>query len=263
MARIFVVTPDKAKEVPLPSGISGDGQSSAYLDPDQFPLRLHLHRLGADEEIQIGPMDCDCVAFVWHGAAHAGGHALDAGSSVIAEKGKAVLVKGVADETEILVFASSAPVHSDSPGGHVHILPAGLVPRSENLGGGTDASGALHADSDCDTCDVWLHENRFPGSAPLSDEEQARGIHSHTEDEIIFVTSGQMRLGNKLVGPGTALAIAADTLYSFTPGPDGLSFVNFRASMPGDIRFANGPSISETQYWRDRLPRPEYLEPAG
>ena len=70
-----------------------------------------------------------------------------------------------------------------------------------------------------------------------------------------------MRLGGKLVGPGTALAIAADTLYSFTPGPEGLSFVNFRAHRPGDIRFVEGPSMSETGIWREILPRPEYLEP--
>ena len=95
---------------------------------------------------------------------------------------------------------------------------------------------------------------------PLSAEEQARGVHSHSEDEIIFVTDGQIRLGTKLYGPGTALAIAADTLYSFTAGPEGLSFINFRSGTPGDIQFANGSSISETGYWRERLPRPEYVE---
>ena len=59
------------------------------------------------------------------------------------------------------------------------------------------------------------------------------------------------------------MAIAADTLYSFMAGPEGLGFVNFRAAKPGDIRFVNGFSMSETQYWRDRLPRPEYLSPAA
>jgi len=49
-------------------------------------------------------------------------------------------------------------------------------------------------------------------------------------------------------------------MYSFQTGPDGLSFVNFRAGMPGDIRFANGMTISETGYWREKLPRPDYVE---
>jgi hypothetical protein len=120
----------------------------------------------------------------------------------------------------------------------------------------------MHADADCEGCAVWLHENHFPGSPGLPPEEQQRGVHSHSEDEIIFVIAGDIRLGTRLYGPGTALAIAADTLYSFTPGPKGLSFINFRAGRPGDIQFANGMRIDEPGYWRERLPRPEYLEPA-
>ena len=50
--------------------------------------------------------------------------------------------------------------------------------------------------------------------------------------------------------------------FSLSPGPDGLSFINFRAGRPGDIRFANGPAMNEPAYWQARLPRPEYLEPA-
>jgi hypothetical protein len=70
-----------------------------------------------------------------------------------------------------------------------------------------------------------------------------------------------MRLGGKLVGPGTALGIAGHTLYGFTPGPDGLAFVNFRAHRPGDIRFVEGAPMNEPGLWRAILPRPEYLEP--
>jgi len=118
----------------------------------------------------------------------------------------------------------------------------------------------MHFDSACPTCANWLHENRFPPSGPPTSEEEARGVHSHSEDEIIFVTSGSMRLGRKLAGPGTAIAIRAGTLYSFAPGPEGLAFINYRAAKPGDIRFASGTVMSETKYWRDRLPRPEYIE---
>jgi hypothetical protein len=122
--------------------------------------------------------------------------------------------------------------------------------------------GGIHADSGCKTCEVWLHENHFPGDRPqLTPEEEKRGVHSHSEDEIIFVTDGQIRLGTRLYGPGTAVAIAADTLYSFAVGPEGLSFINFRAAMPSDIKFANGMSMSETGYWQERLPRPEYVAP--
>lgn len=263
MPKISVVPLERAKSAPLPSGLAGQDEARAYIGAPQFPLQLHLHRLGEGDQLTIGPMDVDCVAYVWHGEIEAGGCALAAGSSIIVERGASLAVAGGDQPAELLTFAACAASPEPLPGGHVHMLPAGKVPRTDDLGGGTGVGGAMHADSDCPTCAVWLHENRFPGAEPLGEQDQGRGVHSHTEDEIIFVLDGQIRLGNKLFGPGTALAIAADTLYSFTPGPEGLHFVNFRASRPGDIRFASGPSMSETGYWREKLPRPEYLEPVG
>lgn len=53
-------------------------------------------------------------------------------------------------------------------------------------------------------------------------------LHSHDEDEIIFVRQGEIRLGNKLYGPGTSIFVAGQTLYGFTAGPNGLQILNFR-----------------------------------
>lgn len=255
MSRISVVGPDKAR----PAARSG---TLAYLAGERDPLHLHLHRLAQGEALALEPGAVDAVAYVWTGALEAGGHRLEAGSSVIVERGRSVALAGLARQTQVLVFAAARPPREQREGGHVHILPVEQVPRSEDLGSG-GVGGAMHADSGCPTCAVWLHENHFPAGPPLTPEEQQRGVHSHSEDEIIFVIDGEIRLGNRLCGPGTALAIAADTLYSFTAGPQGLSFVNFRAATPGDIQFANGAAISETAYWRERLPRPRYLEPGA
>ncbi len=260
MPKVSVVTPEKANEVSLPHGIECTGQAKAYLGARQFPLQLFQCEIFAGGALAIAPQPADCVVYVWSGVVEAGGQALPVGSSMIVERGAEAAISAT-DAARLLIFAASGPPESVSAGGHVHLLPADRAPRSDDLGQ-SGVGGAMHADSDCPTCDVWLHENWFPGGAAPDEETVKRGIHSHSEDEIIFVLGGSMRLGNKLVGPGTALAIAADTLYSFTPGPDGLHFVNFRAAMPGDIRFTNGPSISETGYWREKLPRPEYLEPA-
>jgi len=260
MAKVLVVSPDKVQQGGLPQGFSGGGNVETYLEGDRFPLQLHLHRLAGGQSLEIGPLAVDGVVYVWRGDADVGGRQLGAGSSVIVERGQSVSVTALGEGTQLLAFASAKPSESHDAGGHVHLLPADRVPRYDADGG---HSGGLHADSDCATCSVWLHENHFPPAEPLTEEQQKGGIHSHSEDEIIFVIDGEMRLGNKPAGPGTALAIAADTLYSFSPGPNGLSFINFRAGMPGDIQFANGNSMSETQYWRDKVPRPEYLEPAG
>lgn len=259
MPKISVITPEKTRASSLPAGMSGKSQVTAYLETGQFPLSLYMHEVASGESLAIEGLAVDCVVYVWSGSVRAGGCDLAGGSSIVVEKGQAIEIAGDAPNSRILAFSASAPGKGQASGHKVHILPVDRVPRSDNLG--TGVGGALHADSGCPTCSVWLHENHFPPSEPLTDEQKKQGIHSHSEDEIIFVIGGQIRLGNKVCGPGTALAIAADTLYSFTPGPEGLSFINFRADKPGDIQFAAGHSISETGYWAERLPRPDYLEP--
>ena len=52
--------------------------------------------------------------------------------------------------------------------------------------------------------------------------------HAHTEDEIVYVLSGEIHLGARVLGPGDALYVAKNTLYSFDVGPEGCSFLNFR-----------------------------------
>jgi hypothetical protein len=260
MTRISIGTPEKARAVPLPRGLSGRGEALAYFD-GAAPLHLHELHLTPGGTLVISAGETDFLAYVWRGAVTAGGAGLPAGSSLIAEAGARIEATAGDDGAVLLGFGAANGHPGRRAGGHVHLLPADRVPRAAELGGASGVGGAMHADADCEGCAVWLHENQFPGSPGLTPEEQQRGVHSHSEDEIIFVIAGEIRLGARLYGPGTALAIAADTLYSFTPGPEGLSFINFRAGRPGDIQFANGMRVDEPAYWRDRLPRPEYLEP--
>ena len=262
MAKVSIATADRTRAVACPAGLAGCGESRAYFDGDGRPLHLHLLRLAAGETLRIGPRETDWLGYVWRGAAQAGDEALPAGSSLIVESGASLEITSGRGGAELLAFAAADRTPGSCAGGHIHLLPQGRVPRVAELGGSSGVGGAMHANGDCPTCAVWLHENTFPGAASLSAEDAKRGIHSHSEDEIIFVTEGQIRLGNKLFDAGTAIAIAADTPYSLSPGPKGMSFVNFRAAKPGDIRFASGASIDEPAYWRERVPRPEYLAPA-
>jgi hypothetical protein len=69
-------------------------------------------------------------------------------------------------------------------------------------------------------------------------------------------------VGDRLCGPGTAIAIAANTFYSVTPGPEGVALVNFRAGLPSEVRFADGRTADEVGVWGLRLDRPlRYLMP--
>jgi uncharacterized cupin superfamily protein len=60
-------------------------------------------------------------------------------------------------------------------------------------------------------------------------------IHAHDEDEIIYVLAGEMHLGNRVLCPGSTVAIAGKTFYGFKAGPTGLQFLNFRPRQ--DITF--------------------------
>lgn len=255
MARISIGTPEKALPASLPPGMAGPNPCQAYFAREADPLHLYLHRLGAGEILRIGPMACDCAAYVWEGAIVTDGSALPLGSSLVVEHGAETELTAGEAGAVVLTFAEREPAQTQRSGGHVHLLPEDRVPRYAEA-----VSGGLHADALCPTCEVWLHENTMPG---MSDEAALeiteRGIHSHSEDEIIFVTGGTMRLGTKFYGPGTAIAIAADTMYGFTPGPEGLSFINFRAGFPQAFHMKNGSAFDEAGYWRERVTSPQYL----
>lgn len=260
MPKVSVRASQQAMSADLPPDFKGGGAARAYFTGHQHPLHLHTIDLQAGESLHIAPAAIDKLNYVWRGTVLAGGRKLSAGSSFIVEHGSELDLIAL-DPSALLAFSAASPPDAALVGGHVHLLPANLAPRSDSLAGSVGLRGVMHADADCPTCQLWLHENAFAGTNATR-QDAAVGIHSHSEDEIIFVLDGQIRLGDRLFGEGTAIAIAADTLYSFTPGPAGLHFANFRAAKPSDIRFAKGHTISETAYWRERLPRPEYLSPA-
>lgn len=54
--------------------------------------------------------------------------------------------------------------------------------------------------------------------------------HAHTEDEVIVVSAGSMRMGSHDLAAGSAVYIPKETVYGFTAGPDGCTFLNFRPS---------------------------------
>lgn len=260
MAKVAIGSLDKAEPVSSPRGFAGAAQCLAYFNRAKDPLHLHLHRIGPDQAFGIGPLEGDCAAYVWEGEIVASDATLPQGSSLVVEHGASLAIAGGKQGALLVAFTSNTPKARRREGGRVHLLPADRVPRYAPEPGAGGASGGLHANAECPTCEVWLHENSMPGMG----EENAlataeRGVHSHSEDEIIFVTGGAMRLGTKLHGPGTAIAIAADTMYSFTPGPDGLSFVNFRAGYPQAFRMKHGGTFDEAGYWRERVKPPEYV----
>ena len=253
MAKVSVRTLEDSPVV----ATADDGaiETRAFFAARSDPIHTQAHRLQPGATIRIAGAPADRAIFVWHGAIAAGGVSLAAGSSLIVEYGAGILATAGGDGATLIEFNLRERRPRSRDGGHVHLLPAERVPRLANMDGLVEAGGALHADAHCPTCELWLHENDFyvPDShTPL---------HSHSEDEVIFITGGAMRLGARLYGPGSAVAIHANTKYKFDNGPDGLSFVNFRGATPTYTPADGSAALDSTKFWRDKLGAPPYLEP--
>jgi hypothetical protein len=258
MARVQFVTRENAAAIEAPAGGLGFIHSRAYFNNEGDPLRLQVHELTANTVLNIESSDTDMLVYVWKGAVGVQGVRLAERSSLIVECGATAEMRAADESATLLFFTPKGPSPGERTAPCLRLLPRERVPCNRDLGGQGLAGGALHADASPSSCHLWLHENDFYiGGSPVA-------VHSHSEDEIIFVRDGELRIGNRAYGPGTALAITADTQYGFNAGPTGLSFVNFRASAP-TYRSADGShSMDEAEFWRSQTGRPEYLElPTG
>ena len=78
------------------------------------------------------------------------------------------------------------------------------------------------------------------------------------QDEVIVVIDGEIVLGRRGYGPGTAIAIARDTLYGFRSGDQGLVFINFRPRSPVYVPADKSrAAIDERAFNLARMPVPE------
>jgi quercetin dioxygenase-like cupin family protein len=259
MAKVTVVPVERATTpAPLPAGLVGAASTATYLAGPKNPLQLHQLTIAPGDSIAFAPLDVDRLVYILDGLVTAGSRRLEAGSSLVVEHGATMSLSATAQDARLLIFsAADSPAHQRA-GGQVHLLPADHVVRFHDMIPGVH--GAMHFDSACPTCELWLHESEFTASF-LTPQTANRGAHCHTEDEIIFVTAGSAMLGNRAYGPGTAIAVHAETMYSFNPGPEGLRFINFRAARPEINRRSDGTESREADGWAQRMDgrRPAYL----
>jgi hypothetical protein len=257
MAKVSVTTLDKAPACsePVPHR-SGRIVTHALFARERDSIHVHHHHLTAGAALTWCVAEHDLAVYVWKGGIETGGVELVEGSAAIVEQGGSATAKAGRDGATLLTFQSIKSGPPAPGGGRIHLLPSQWVPRTVHFEGREHIGGALYADASCPTCGIWLHENNLHAA------EWIVPLHSHSEDEVIFVIDGAIRLGNRSYGPGTAVAVGAGTLYSFATGPDGLSFLNFRSSAP-TYKLADGSqSWSEAEKWLSDLGRkPQYLLP--
>ena len=69
---------------------------------------------------------------------------------------------------------------------------------------------------------------RGSGAPPVQYVEYAPGhhdgVHSHEEDEVFFITAGEVRVGDTVNGPGSVVYIPRATEYAMLAGADGVRF---------------------------------------
>jgi len=255
MAKVSIVTLERAQRIEPPAGAGGAVESRAYFGKETDPIHLLCQRMSPGAQLAIAGEPSDRVVYVWKGSVRAGGAILEAGSSAIVEFGASLTFNAADDGATLLIFNVRERRSDDREGGHVHLLPTGSVSRSASFRGVAGIGGGLHADAQCPTCKVWLHEQGYAAA----DKETA--LHSHSEDEIIFVTDGAIVLGSRVYGPGTALAIAAHVKYGFRSGPAGLQFINFRGASPTYTSAVDSTVLDEAELWRSALGAPVYRSP--
>jgi hypothetical protein len=134
------------------------------------------------------------------------------------------------------------------------LLPASNTPRATRINAHVNVGAALYANSLCETCELWLHENNFHDGGFFVEP------HRHSEDEIIVITQGDLVFGQDRHGPGTAFSIPRNTVYSFYSGKNGLSFINFRPTSPTYTKAGTTQVIDEMSYY-DALPALKYFSP--
>lgn len=222
---------------------------STVIETGGLSLRLHQIACPTGARLCWSPPVADLCIYVVSGSIELDGNTLGVGGCAVVEHGGKTTMTA-ANDARLAVFENMAP--AGKAGGAVHFIPAERVPDNRGRVPDTDlAASALMADASCDSCDLWLHANWFP-------EGMTVGLHYHSEDEIILVTRGEIILGNRKLGAGTAVSVAKNAVYTFTAGAGGMDMVNFRAGSPVAIQAKTKHQIDEAGFFLSRCGHPEH-----
>jgi hypothetical protein len=109
-----------------------------------------------------------------------------------------------------------------------------IGPNGQNASGDPDSVAVRSfANSACDTCRISLFE-------VTRSKRRAGRPHSHSADEIIFLTDGTIELGSYTLQPGTSLCIPGGNRYAEGSGDNGAIFINYRREASDRTDFIKG-----------------------
>jgi len=244
MRPIILATVDKAPYGAPSAGVvvePSDGNDiRRVLDGDKAPIHLTSYRLASGTKLEWQRPERCRTLFVQTGALLVEGRKFGPDSVIVVESGAHCVAEAGPNGAALHEFLH----HRESSlhkGGKVHAVAGGDSPVTHHNG----VESALPADSSCPGCGVWLQDTFIRVEGRLVD------LHSHTEDEVILVLEGEMLAGPRKLGPGSALSVAKNTVYSFTSGKGGLRFINYRPSRPYYVAHGSGEVRDERGIYAD------------
>jgi hypothetical protein len=169
------------------------------------------------------------------------------GSTLIIEAGVPTVIRSVG-VTEVLHFGTVATTARSgglfgqpaTEGRGIHDARSRDTPAIQ-FGGGDGATSVYFADGTCPTCRITFF--LYDGSV-FADGYQGVS-HFHSEDEIMHVLEGELRVGALTVTPGACLAVPQNVRYSFrTPGP--FRYLDYRADVSTAVVEPGSVPVLET-----------------
>lgn len=226
-----------------PTACSSGFVRSRRVSPDEYPLWLVVTEIEAGGELRWEDEHGDEAVYLDRGALHVeGGDPCERGGAVLVEAGQRCRI--VVDEPSRIIHVG--PVDPTPPrdghlgaaahqGRRVHVVgPAGVWQAVDSV-----RHSCLLADSACPTCRITLlYTSRLGPYRAAS--------HTHSEDELIHLLWGELRVGRHRILPGTTLAIPRDARYGFRSTDAGYAFLNYRPDLSLCITDPAQPGLWET-----------------
>lgn len=208
---------------------------SKQISPDDYSLFLVVSALADGAVMRWSTDHGDEAVCVLEGELDVDGHRCPPGGAVVVEAGVACSATAIG-ATRIAHYGPTDPAPpvdgalgpAQIDGHGVHVVGDGGWFRAGN----ETYSQTWWADSSCPTCRICVFRIEHP-DGPDNDLP-----HHHTQDEIIFVLDGELRLGSYRCPAGTAISIPAYMRYSLRSDGNAFAFLNYRRdasrfAMPG------------------------------
>jgi mannose-6-phosphate isomerase-like protein (cupin superfamily) len=203
----------------------------AFHGPAGYSLWLVRGTLEAGAELRWEPGHGDEALFVLDGELEHDGRLAGPRSAVLVEANAEAVVRA-RSRADVLHFGPTSPTPpTDGPlgpaaegGRGVHVVaPHEAAGSSWPVDGGGTIESRFYADSTCPTCRAWFVRNAVDVAFTLPS-------HVHSQDELVYLVRGDMRVGTAELSAGMAVAIPAGVRYGVR-SRTGFEFVNFRRDL--------------------------------